>query len=327
LNLVATYGIFDLLGDKTPRGERNEFMDKLILIEEIKRLKKEKNAVVLAHHYQVEEVKEVADIIGDSLELSRKATEVQEQTIVLSGVHFMAESVKILSPNKKVLLPVKDAGCPMADMIDEEKLEAFKARHPTGKVVCYVNTSAEVKAKSDICCTSSNALKVVNSLGEDPVLFIPDQNLGNYVKKYSGNKNVIPYNGYCITHHRARKEDALKAKAKHPEGLLLAHPECQEEVLEEADFIGSTTAIINYAENSENQTFIIGTEMGVVESLKKQLPNKTFYLLAQSFICSNMKKTRLEDVYRALKKDTYEIQIDEQTLQEAKSTLVNMLAL
>ncbi len=302
-------------------------MDKLTLIREIQGLKKEKNAVILAHHYQVEEVKEVADIIGDSLELSRKAREVQADIIVLSGVHFMAESVKVLSPDKKVLLPVKDAGCPMADMIDEEKLKDFKAQNPQGKVVCYVNTSAEVKAKSDICCTSSNALKVVDSIGEEPVLFVPDQNLGNYVKKYSANKNVIPYTGYCITHHRARKEDAVKAKNRHPEGVILAHPECRQEVLEEADFIGSTTAIINYAKKSDKQTFIIGTEMGVVETLKKELPRKNFYLLAPSFICSNMKKTRLKDVYRALKEEKYEIHLEKKTLKDAEKALVNMLEL
>lgn len=302
-------------------------MDKHTLIEEINRLKKEKDAVILGHHYQVEEVKEVADIIGDSLELSQKAMEVQEQTIVLSGVHFMAESVKILSPKKKVLLPVKDAGCPMADMIDEEKLERFKADYPKGKVVCYVNTSAEVKGKSDICCTSSNALKVVDSMGEDPVLFIPDQNLGNYVKKHSKNPKVIPYSGYCITHHRARKQDALQAKAKNPEALILAHPECREEVLEDADFIGSTTEIMNYAVNSEKQSFIIGTEMGVVETLKKTVPEKKFFLLAPSFICSNMKKTRLEDIYRALKEDKHEIHLDDKILQEANSALSNMLVL
>ncbi|NBG87158.1 quinolinate synthase NadA [Isachenkonia alkalipeptolytica] len=301
-------------------------MDKYTLIQRIHQLKKEKGAVILAHHYQVEEVKEVADIIGDSLELSRKAREVKAKTIVLSGVHFMAESVKVLSPDKKVLLPVRDAGCPMADMIDEEKLESFKSEHPNGKVVCYVNTSAEVKAKSDICCTSSNALSVVDSMGADPVLFIPDQNLGNYVKQHSKNNNVIPYEGYCITHHRARKEDAIKAKGKHPEGKFLAHPECRQEVLEEADFIGSTTAIINYAKDSNSKTFIIGTEMGVVESLKKQLPNKNFFLLAPSFICSNMKKTRLKDVYRALKEEEHEIHLEEQTRNKAEKALSNMLA-
>lgn len=300
-------------------------MDKLTLVKEIEQLKKEKDAVVLAHHYQLEEVKEVADIIGDSLELSKKAREVQENTIVLSGVHFMAESVKILSPDKKVLLPVRDAGCPMADMIDQKKLKDFKARYPEGKVVCYVNTSAEVKAHSDICCTSSNALRIVDSLGKDPVLFIPDQNLGNYVKQHSKNRHVIPYTGYCITHHRARKEDALKAKEKYPEGEILAHPECRQEVLEEADFIGSTTAIINHAKNSPKKTFIIATEMGVVEALKKDMPEKNFFLLAPGFICSNMKKTRLKDVYQALKEDQYQIDLEEETLKKAKSALVNML--
>lgn len=302
-------------------------LNKEDMIKEIKRLKEEKDVLILAHNYQIPEIQEIADIVGDSLKLSQEASKAKENTILLSGVHFMAESVKILSPNKKVLLPVLDAGCPMADMIDKDKLIEFKKANKGAKVITYVNSTAEVKAESDICCTSSNALKIVNKIDADKILFVPDQNLGNYIKSKVEDKEIIPYEGYCITHHRVRREEALRAKELNPDALLLAHPECREEVLEEADFIGSTSEIINYASKSDNKKFIIGTEMGVLYKLEKDNPNKKFYLLSPSFICTNMKKTRLEDIYIALRDDKNEIHIDEEIRKKAFNSLDEMLKL
>ncbi|AKL93538.1 quinolinate synthase A [Clostridium aceticum] len=295
------------------------------MIEEIKRLKKEKNAIILAHNYQIPEVQEIADIVGDSLKLSQEAAKTNADIIVLSGVHFMAESVKILSPEKKVLLPVYDAGCPMADMIDVEQLREFKKRYPNIPVVCYVNSSAEVKGESDICCTSSNALKIVRSLESDKVLFIPDKNLGSYIAKQLPEKEIISWEGFCITHHRVKPEEIDTVKEKHPKALVLVHPECTPEVVEKADFVGSTSEIIQYATESENKTFVIGTEMGVLHKLRTNNPDKKFYLLSPALVCFNMKKTTLKDVYLALKNEEKEIIVEEEIRQKALKTLETMI--
>jgi quinolinate synthase len=295
------------------------------LKERIKQLKKENNAVIVAHNYQVDDVQEVADVIGDSLALSRYCAENDKEVIVFCGVHFMAESAKILSPEKTVLLPEIDAGCPMADMVTADALRKEKEKHPGAVVVCYINSSAEVKAESDICCTSSNAVKVVKSIKEKDILFVPDQNLGSYVAKMVPEKNIILWKGYCITHHRVSASEVKEVKALHPDALLLVHPECQKEVAEAADFVGSTKQIIDYAKQSANSKFIIGTEMGVLYKLKKDNPDKTFYLLSKGLICPNMKKTSLKSVYEALSEMKYEINLDEDIRLKAKKALDRML--
>jgi quinolinate synthase len=302
-----------------------EAMDSVSMINEISRMKKEKNAVIVAHYYQADEVQEIADITGDSFALSRYCADSVFDIIVFCGVRFMAESAYILSPEKKVLLPVLSAGCPMADMIDADELRREKAKYDDLTVVCYVNSTAEVKAESDICCTSSNAVKVVRSAKTKNVLFVPDRNLGSYVKDQVKEKNVILWNGYCITHERADEDTIIEAKAKYPAAIALLHPECNPGLLGHADFIGSTKQIIDYARNSDNKEFIIGTEQGILYQLKKDSPDKKFYLLSQDFICFNMKKTRLADVYGSLKYERYVIKVDEDIRRKAEKSLQRML--
>lgn len=297
------------------------------IIKEIKELKHKKNAIILAHNYQREEIQEVADIVGDSLALSRAAAEVDNDTIVFCGVHFMAETAKILSPQKTVLLPVLDAGCPMADMVTTEKLRERKKEYPEAKVVCYVNSSAEVKAESDICCTSSNALKVVKSLEANQILFVPDQNLGSYVARQIPEKEIITWEGYCITHHRITMEDFNKVKENKGHIKILMHPECQPKLVELADFAGSTSQIIDFVRQSNDDEFIIGTEMGILTALQKENPNKKFYMLSPKFICSNMKKTRIQDLHRALVNNMYQIEVEDTIRQKAYDSLKNMLNL
>lgn len=299
------------------------------MIEEINRLKKEKNAIILAHNYQVPEIQDVADVVGDSLKLSQVAAESDADIIVLCGVHFMAESAKLLSPEKKVLLPNPNAGCPMADMIDVEKLKQFKNDHPGSPVVCYVNTSAAVKAESDICVTSSNALKIVSSLKEDKILFIPDRNLGDYINNQLTDKEIISYDGYCITHNRIQIKEIEAVREKRPEALILAHPECDPEVVKRADFVGSTSAIINFAKESDEKVFIIATEMGIMHKLENdnKETDKKFFMLSPSLICANMKKNRLEDLYESLRDEKYEIDVEESVRLKARETLDKMLEL
>ncbi|MCT4620881.1 MAG: quinolinate synthase NadA [Marinisporobacter sp.] len=300
-------------------------MNEKEMIEEIQRLKKEKNAVILAHNYQIPEVQDIADLVGDSLKLSQEASKTEADVVVFAGVHFMAESAKILSPDKKVLLPVYDAGCPMADMVDAESLRIFKKEYPDIAIVCYVNSSAEVKAESDICCTSSNALKIVKSLKKDKILFVPDQNLGSYIKEQVPEKEIILWEGYCITHHRVKSIEVSAARKGHPDALVLAHPECTKAVVEKADFVGSTAQIIEYAKQSAHKKFIIGTEMGVLHQLRKDNPDKKFYLISPALTCYNMKKTSLEDIYNALKSEQYEIKVEEEIRERAFFSLDQML--
>lgn len=304
-------------------------MNKLDMIEEINKLRDEKNAIILAHNYQVPEIQDIADVVGDSLKLSQIAAESDAKVIVLCGVHFMAESAKILSPEKKVLLPNPDAGCPMADMIDVEKLKEFKSNYPGAPVVCYVNSSAEVKAESDICVTSSNALKIVSSLESDTVLFVPDRNLGDYINNQLPDKQIISFDGYCITHNRIRIKEMEEVRISHPGALILAHPECDPEVVKRADFVGSTSAIISFAKQSDAKTFIIATEMGIMHKLEADNKNtdKKFFMLSPSLICANMKKNRIEDIYYSLKEDKYEIEVEESVRLRAKKTLDKMLEL
>lgn len=295
------------------------------LIDEIIRLKKERNAIILAHNYQMPEVQDIADVVGDSYALSQHAASTNSDVIVFCGVHFMAESAKILSPNKTVLLPVKDAGCPMADMVTAPRLREMKAKYPDAAVVCYVNSSAEVKAESDICCTSSNALKVVQSIKNKQIIFVPDENLGSYVASKVKDKEFILWKGFCITHKRVKAEEVQKIRELHPNAKILMHPECEPEVQKLADFLGSTSEIIKHAGEIPERDIIIGTEEGVLHILRKQNPHKNFYLLSTGLICTNMKKTRLDDVHNALLNMQHEIHVDEDIRLRALRTLEDML--
>lgn len=300
-------------------------MEKMDIIKEIKRLKVQKNAVILAHSYQVPEVQDIADHVGDSLALSRIAAETDAETIVFCGVYFMAESAKILSPDKKVLLTVIDAGCPMADMIDGDQIREFKMKHPGIPVACYVNSSAEVKAECDIAVTSSNALKVISSLDSDKLLFVPDQNLGHYIASKLPNKEIICWQGFCITHHRVTLKDLKKVREVKSKTKILVHPECNPEVVAHADFVGSTSEILKYAKENDDKEYIIGTEMGILHQLKKDSPSKKFYMLSSALMCHNMKKTSLRDVYEVLKYEKNEINVDRKIMEKARKTLKEML--
>jgi len=297
------------------------------MINEIKRMKKEKNAVIVAHNYQIDEVQDLADVVGDSFKLSQYCASTDADVVVFCGVHFMAESAKVLSPDKTVLLPEIHAGCPMADMVTARALREEKKKYPEAAVVCYINSSAEVKAECDICCTSSNAVKVVKSLPNKEILFVPDQNLGSFIAKQIPEKTVHLWQGYCITHHRVVESDVKKAKEIHPDALFLVHPECRPQVVEMADFVGSTAQIIEYAQKSPHKKFLIGTEMGVMHKLKKDSPDKLFYMLSTGMICPNMKKTTVESVYFSLKEMRYEITLEKNVAESAKKALGAMLAL
>lgn len=290
----------------------------------INALKQERNAVILAHNYQIGEVQDIADFVGDSLELARISQKVDAEVIVFCGVHFMAESASILSPEKTVLLPVLEAGCPMADMVTAEALREKKKQHPGAPVVCYVNSSADVKAESDICCTSSNAVKVVSELDADEILFVPDQNLGSYVQKLTG-KNLVLWDGYCVTHHRVSSDDVKKALEVHPEATVIVHPECRPEVVEMADYVDSTSGIMRLCKKLDSREFLIGTEMGLLHRLKKESPDKVFYLLSPGMVCPNMKMTRVEDVERALREMKNVITVDEDIAVKAKQALDRMV--
>lgn len=297
------------------------------LIDKIKLLKKEKNAIILAHLYQWPQIQDMADFVGDSLELSRKAANVKEDVIVFCGVYFMAETAKIISPEKKVLLPELNAGCPMADMISREDLMQLKHENPDAKVVCYVNSSAQVKADSDICCTSSNAVKVIKSIESESIIFVPDQNLGHYVSRFVPEKKIILPKGFCPTHHKVRALDVENARNANPGVPVLVHPECRPEVVDLADFTGSTAQIIEEVANSNHEAFIIGTEMGILHALKKRCPGKKFYILHSGMICPNMKKTTLQSVAEALEENKYVIDIDETVRKQASKSISKMLDL
>lgn len=300
-------------------------MDKKQLTQDIMKLKTQKEAIILAHLYQVEEIQEIADYVGDSLELSRKAALTDAQIIVFCGVRFMAETAKMLSPQKTVILPALDAGCPMADMIQAEDVIKLKRENPGAAVVCYVNSSAEVKAESDYCCTSANAVNLVRNIPEKEIIFIPDKNLGSYIAKNVSEKKIILWEGFCITHNRVKVEDIQHIKKSYPDVPILVHPECRPEIVEKADFVGSTAQILKYARESYLKEFVIGTEMGIIYRLQNENPDKYFYLLSQGLICPNMKKTRLQDVYDALYDMKNQIQVDEETRKKAISALNNML--
>lgn len=293
------------------------------LIESILRLKKKKNAVILAHNYQRPEIYEVADYIGDSLGLSRKATEVDEDIIIFCGVRFMAEIAKILSPEKTVLLPASDAGCPMADMITVEDLRKFKEQYPGAAVVAYVNTNADVKAEVDACCTSGNAVALVNSLEEDTVLFVPDKNLGDYVQSKT-DKKIISWEGHCYVHNRILVEAARKVKEENPDSIFIAHPECPQEILKYADEVCSTEQMVKIAKANNGKDIVLATEKDMINRLRNENPNNNYYTIGG--VCFNMKKTTLQKVYDALKEEKHKIELPEDVRVKAKKSLDKMIS-
>lgn len=298
------------------------------LQQEILRLKKEKDVCILAHAYQSREITEIADFTGDSFGLSVQASKAPQKTVIMCGVRFMAETVKILSPEKTVYLANPLAGCPMADQMDKEMISAVKEKFPDYTVVCYINTSTELKTVCDVCVTSSSAVKIVSKLPNENILFIPDKNLGTFVANQLPEKNIKLLQGGCPTHLRAGKREAQKAKAAHPNALLLAHPECLPEVTETADFVGSTTAIMDYAKNSDAKEFIIGTELSILGHLQYECPEKNFFPLSIDLVCHNMKITTLTDVHNCLKESGGEvIELPEDVRIKAKICIDRMIEL
>lgn len=291
---------------------------------EIRSLAEEKNAVILAHNYQVAGVQDIADIVGDSLELARAAAERREETIVFCGVDFMAETAAILSPEKTVLLPAPDAHCPMAGMITGGEVRLLRERFPDAAVVAYVNTTAEVKAESDICCTSANALKVVESLEADQVVMLPDRNLARYVARFT-KKEILLWEGFCYVHDRMSIEDVKQARADHPDGELLVHPECRPEVIDLADYVHSTSGMIRHICASDKVDFIIGTEPGIIHQIEKQCPGKRVYPLSEKAVCMNMKKTSLEKVLQSLETLTPQMVVPEEIAARARVAISRML--
>jgi quinolinate synthase len=294
------------------------------VIERIGRLRKERNAVILAHNYQIGEVQDIADFTGDSLELSRKAAVAEAEVIVFCGVHFMAETAAILSPRKTVLLPDLEAGCPMADMITAEDLRTWKAKYPGRPVVCYVNTTAEVKAESDICCTSSNALKVVESLQGDEILFVPDKNLAAYISRYSP-KKIIAWDGYCYVHNQIYASHILEKRRLHPQAEVWVHPECRPEVIDLADKALSTGKMVMEARQTAQKEVIIGTEAGIIYRLKKENPGVAFYPAKDMAFCSNMKKINLLKVLKTLEGMVYKIEVPPGVSERALGAIERMI--
>ena len=296
--------------------------------DEILRLKKEKDVCILAHAYQSRSVIEIADFMGDSFGLSQQAAKAPQTNIIMCGVRFMAETVKMLSPEKRVFLSSSQAGCPMAEQMTKESVLKLKEQYPDAKVVAYINTTAELKTVCDVCVTSASALKIVEALPEKDIIFIPDINLGSYIASKLPNKNIITVNGGCPYHAAVTEAEALSVKKAHPKAELLVHPECKAEVVRHADFVGSTTAIIGYAKNSDKNEFIIGTENSIVEYLQFECPDKLFFPLSPSLICRDMKLTTLPDIYNCLKGiGGEEIILSEDVRLKAKTTIDEMLRL
>lgn len=299
--------------------------EKEALKEEILKLKKEHNAVLLAHNYQIPEVQDIADFLGDSLELSIKSKAVSQKSIIFAGVRFMAETAKILSPDKKVLLPVSDAGCPLAEMIEPGQLLELKREHPDAWVVSYVNTTAEVKALSDVCCTSANAVTVVKNVPVKKVIFVPDRNLGWWVQKNVPEKEVVVWPGYCFVHEYFSLKELEESRRIHPDAEIMVHPECFKEVLMEADYVVSTSGMLIKAKESKAKKIIVGTEEGMIYRLRRENPDKEFYSLGNAKVCTNMKRTALVDLRRALLEDQYRIELSPAIIEKAQIALERMV--
>ena len=292
---------------------------------EILKLKEQKDICILAHSYQRREITEIADFVGDSYALAKKAAAVKNKTVIMCGVRFMAETVKILSPEKTVFLANRDAGCPMAEQMDREIIEQLKEMYPGYAVVAYINTTAELKTVCDVCVTSSSAVKIVTAMPEKDILFIPDINLGTYIKNQLPDKNIKLVHGGCPTHAKMEVRDVEKAKAAHPNALFLVHPECIPEVVALADYVGSTSGIMEYAKNSDAKEFIIGTENSITEHLEYDCPDKKFYPLSKDLVCHNMKITTLADLLNCCKEGGEEIVLDEKTRLAAKKCIDKMI--
>lgn len=290
----------------------------------IKELKQKHNSIILAHNYQIPEVQDIADFLGDSLDLAMRASKTDAENIIFCGVDFMAESAKILNPDKNVIIPDIEAECPMVHMVDINDLKKLKKQHPDAEVVSYINTTAETKTLSDICCTSANGKKVVNSLTSKKIIFLPDKNLGAYIQRFVKDKEIIIWPGLCATHHRIRKEELLKLKKQHPDAEILVHPECRPEVIDIADRALSTNGMVNHAKNSDKKEFIIGTEKDLCYRLKNENPDKTFYPI-KTAICPNMKKITLEKVLNSLETLEPKIQLPDEIMKKAKKPLQRMM--
>jgi len=300
--------------------------DTNLLERTIARLKDEKDAIILAHNYQLPEVQEIADLVGDSLELSRAAAQTAGNVIIFCGVDFMAETAAILSPDRPVILPAGDACCPMAQMVTAGEIKTIRERYPGAAVVCYVNTTAEVKAESDICCTSANAVRVVSFLEENQVIFVPDQNLARYVARFTL-KEIIPWEGFCIVHDRFTQENVYHARRRHPNADVIVHPECRPEVIDLADGVFSTSGMISHVRASPKSEFIIGTEIGIIPRMQKLCPEKQYYPLSEHAICENMKKTTLLKVCHALETLEPRITVPVEIASRARRSIDRMLGI
>lgn len=296
------------------------------IVDAINELKRKRKAVILVHNYQLPEIHEIADFVGDSLGLSIEAARTDADIIVFCGVYFMAETAKILSPHKRVIIPEPEAGCPMADMITAKQLKELKALYPQAKVLCYVNTSAEVKAECDYCCTSANAVKIVRSAFEekDEIIFVPDKYLANYVQTQTGREFIV-WQGYCPSHVKITPHDIMTRKKEHPSAKVIVHPECTPEVIRLADYVFSTEGMCKFCKDTADKDFIIGTETGIIYRLKKENPDKNFYPASEKAICPNMKKTTLEKVLWALEDMKHEIIISEEIIVKARKSIQRMI--
>ncbi len=321
----AAFLVTKMRGSKTMTVR--ELQDKII------KLKKETNTAILAHCYQAREICEIADFVGDSYKLSVDAKGVSQENILFCGVHFMAETAKMLSPQKRVFLSNKHAGCPMAEQMDKDMISAVRAQEPDRTVVAYINTTAALKTVCDVCVTSSSALKIVKALDSDKILFIPDCNLGDYIKKQCPDKDIKLLQGGCPTHARITAKEVIKAKEEHPDALFLVHPECTPKVVELADYVGSTTGIMDFAKKSDKKEFIIGTENSIVEHLQYDCPDKKFYPVSRDLVCHNMKLTTLPDIYNTLvgigggDGDAFEILMDDELITKARKCIDEMIRL
>ncbi len=309
----------------TPLVQQDPDPSAAVLVERIQALKARHNAIILAHNYQIGEVQDVADYVGDSLELARFAARTDADTIVFCGVHFMAETAKILNPGRRVVVPDLKAGCPMSDMITPEEVDRLRGQHPDAVVVTYVNSPAAVKAKSDICCTSANAVRIVQSIPEGtPVIFIPDQFLGDYVQRATGRKMIL-FEGYCPTHMRIMSADIDLARYEHPDALIIAHPECQPEVAVKSDVVASTSRMASSVRESQAHTVVVGTELGMIHRLRKENPEKEFIPACSTCDCANMKVNSLEKILWALEDLSPEILLPEEIIRDARTALDRML--